>query len=364
MFGYYFLGGLALVIMISACLNYTNLSIARALTRAKEIGVRKVTGALRKNLVIQFLSESIITSLLALGMALLLLLFLVPAFKGLWVNKYLNFELPSMPSVYLFFTGFALLIGIIAGIYPALYLSKYQPIKALKNLNNVSPGKLGMRKALGVSQFVISLFFITTSVLIYNQFKHYLAFDYGFSSKNIVNIELQGLDYQKLSNELRDVSGVTLISASDLIPSTGTNNGSQLRKSGTGGDFKEGGIIITDENFINNLGIKLLAGKHLPPSGESSDRYILVNEAALRSLGYNHPSEILGEVFETKWGNEQLEVIGVVKDFRYKLLLNEDKIAPLIMRNQPEHFEYLNVQLSTFRPDEHHGNSGEQVEKD
>jgi putative ABC transport system permease protein len=347
LFGYYFLGGLALAIMISACLNYTNLSIARALTRAKEIGVRKVTGALRKNLVIQFLSESIITALLALGMALLLLLFLVPAFKGLWVNKYLNFELPSIPSVYLAFTGFALLIGIIAGIYPALYLSKYQPIKALKNVNNVSPGKLSMRKALGVSQFVISLFFITTSVLIYNQFKHYLAFDYGFSSENIVNIELQGLDYQKLSNELRDVSGVTLISASDLIPSTGTNNGSQLRKSGTNGDFKEGSILITDENFINNLGIKLLAGKHLPPSGESSDRYILVNEAALRNLGYNHPSEILGEVFETKWGNAQLEVIGVVKDFRYKLLLNEDKIAPLIIRNQPEHFEYLNVQLST-----------------
>ncbi len=347
LFGYYFLGGLALAIMISACLNYTNLSIARALTRAKEIGVRKVTGALRKNLIVQFLSESIITALLALGMGLLLLLFLVPAFKGLWVNKHLDFELPAMPSVYLVFTGFALLIGIIAGIYPALYLSKYQPIKALKNLSDVRSGKLGMRKTLGVSQFVISLFFITTSVLIYNQFKHYLAFDYGFSSKNIVNIELQGLDYQKLSNELRDVSGVTLISASDLIPSTGTDNGSQLRKSGTDADFKEGAILITDENFIDNLGIKLIAGKHLPPSGESSDRYILVNEAALRNLGYNHPSEILGEVFETKWGNAQLEVIGVVKDFRYKLLLNEDKIGPLIMRNQPERFEYLNVQLYT-----------------
>lgn len=347
LFGYYFLGGLALAIMISACLNYTNLSVARALTRAREIGVRKVTGALRKNLVVQFLSESIITALLALGMALLLLLFLVPAFKGLWVNKHLNFELPSMPSVYLAFTGFALLIGIIAGTYPALYLSRYQPIKALKNLSDMGSGKLGLRKALGVSQFVISLFFITTSMLIYNQFKHYLAFDYGFSSNSIVNIELQGLDYSKLSNELREVPGVTSISASDLIPSTGTNNGIQLRKSGTDGDFKEGGIIITDENFIDNLNVKLLAGKYLPPAGESSDRFILVNEAAVRSLGYNHPMEIVGEVFETKWGNELLEVVGVVKDFRYKLLMNEDKIAPLVMRNVPAQFQYLNVQLST-----------------
>ena len=347
LFGYYFLGGLALAIMISACLNYTNLSIARALTRAKEIGVRKVTGALRKNLVVQFLSESIITSTLALVMALIILLFLAPAFKGLWVNKYLNFELPSTPSVYLVFTGFALLIGIIAGIYPALYLSRYQPIKALKNLNNVSPGKLGMRKALGVSQFVISLLFITTSVLIYNQFKHYLSFDYGFSSRNIVNIELQGLDYQKLANELRGVAGVDAMSASDLIPSTGTNNNTQLKKSGTNEAFKEAGVLNTDEYFVDNLGIKLLAGKYLPPPGESSDRFILVNEAAVKGLGYSFPSEIVGAVFETQWGGELLEVVGVVKDFRYKLLINEERIAPLIMRNVPDQFEYLNVRLST-----------------
>lgn len=345
--GYYFLGILAIVIMISACLNYTNLSIARALTRAKEIGVRKVTGALRKNLVFQFLSESIITSMLALLMAILLLLVIVPAFKGLWVNKYLEFELPSMPSVYLVFTAFALIIGIIAGVYPALHLSKYQPIKALKNLNNVNPGKLNMRKALGVSQFVISLFFITTSILIYNQFKHYLSFDYGFQSKNIVNIELQGSDYQKLSNELQSVAGVTTISACDIIPSTGTNNNNQLRKAGSDGEYNEAGILITDENFATNLGIKLIAGKKLPPAGELSDRFILVNEAAVKNWGYKFPSEIIGEVFETKWGTENLEVIGVVKDFRYKLLINEDKIEPLMMRNQPKDFKYLNVQLST-----------------
>ena len=145
LFGYYFLAFLATVIMISACLNYTNLSIARALTRAKEIGVRKVTGANRKNLLLQFLSESIITALLALVMAIVLLLFIAPAFKGLWVNQYLNFELPSTPFVYFVFLCFALGIGIIAGIYPAVYLSKYQPIQALKNLNSVKPGRLVMQ---------------------------------------------------------------------------------------------------------------------------------------------------------------------------------------------------------------------------
>lgn len=347
LFGYYFLAGLAFVIMISACLNYTSLSIARSLTRAKEIGVRKVTGAHRKHLISQFLSESIITSMLALIMAILMLTLITPAFKGLWVNKFLEFELPSMPSVYLVFTGFAVLIGIIAGVYPALYLSKCQPIKALKKLNNVSAGKLSMRKALGVSQFVISLFFITTSILIYNQFKHYLSFDYGFRSKNIVNIELQGTDYQKLSNELESVAEITTISACDIIPSTGSNNNNQLRKTGTDGEYKETGILNTDENFAANLGIKLIAGKHLPSAGETSDRFILVNEAAVKDWGYKFPSEIIGEVFESKWGGENLEVIGVVKDFRFNLLINKHKIDPLIMRNQPTDFKYLNVQLST-----------------
>ncbi|HTE32517.1 MAG TPA: FtsX-like permease family protein, partial [Chryseolinea sp.] len=345
--GYYFLSVLAGVIMISACLNYTNLSIARALTRAKEIGVRKVTGALRKNLVTQFLSESIITALLALVMALLLLLIIVPAFKGLWVNKHLNFELPVMPSVYLVFTAFALIIGIIAGVYPALYLSKYQPIKALKNLHSITPGKLGMRKVLGVSQFVISLFFITTSILIYNQFKHFLAFDYGFQTRNIVNIELQGADYEKLTAELQRLPEVGTISACDIIPSAGRNNNNEFRKVGTKDEYFSVGMLVTDENFSHNLGIDLVAGKNLPPVGKSSDRYVLVNEAMVRKMGYKYPSEIVGETFESKWGAEEMEVIGVVKDFRYKLLINEDKIAPLIMRNQPASFRYLNVQVAS-----------------
>ncbi len=125
--GYYFLFILALVIMISACLNYTNLSIARALTRAKEIGVRKVTGAYRRDLVYQFLSESVITTVLAMSLGIVMLFAIKPAFKGLWVNQYLDFELPATPSVYLTFLGFAMLIGFIAGVYPALYLSGYQP---------------------------------------------------------------------------------------------------------------------------------------------------------------------------------------------------------------------------------------------
>jgi putative ABC transport system permease protein len=204
-----------------------------------------------------------------------------------------------------------------------------------------------MRKALGVSQFVISLFFITTSILIYNQFKYFLSFDYGFQTANIVNVELQGSDYQKISNEFQSIHGVSSISACDIIPAGGTSNNNEFKKAGEGDGYKRIGILLSDEKFIGNLGIELIAGKNLSPAGESSDRQILVNEATVKDWGYQFPSEIVGQLFESKWGNETFEVIGVVKDFRYRLLVNEDKIGSLLLRNKPSDFKYLNVQISS-----------------
>lgn len=345
-FGYYFLGGLAATIMLLACLNYTNLSIARALTRAKEIGVRKVTGASRRSLIFQFLSESVITTLLALMMAIVLLLFIKPAFKGLWVNQYLNFELPSSVAVYLIFTGFALAIGLAAGIYPAFHLSTYQPIKALKDLGSIKPGKLGLRKVLSVSQFVISLFFIATSILIYNQFRHYIKFDYGFTPQNLLNVELQGQNFQRLANEFSSIPGVSTISAADILPATGRSNGIQLKKVHSADEFTEGYVMNTDEKFIGNLGLQIIAGKDLPALGDSASQKMVVNEAMTRQLGYKYPGEIVGEVYEAKWGG-LFEVVGVVKDFRFNLLINSHDIKPLALFNHPEQFQYLNIKITS-----------------
>lgn len=349
--GYYFIAILALVIMFSASLNYTNLTIARALTRAKEIGVRKVTGASRRSLIFQFLSESVIVSLLSMVLAVFISLFVANQFKGLWVNQYLNFELPQSPVVYFIFIGFALLVGLLAGLYPALYLSTYQPVKALKNLNNIRPGKLGMRKVLSVSQFTISLIFIITSILIFNQFKFFMEFDYGFNAKNIVNIELQGADYQKVATEFSSIPGITAISHSDLIPATGTNNGNEFKKFGTSAEeFKPSNILFTDQNFTDNLNIKLIAGKPLPPTGESSERFVLVNREFTKKFGYQNPAEVIGETFETKWAPEAVQVVGVVEDFHFLLLVNKDAMRPLMLRNQPSQFKYANVKISSGNP--------------
>jgi putative ABC transport system permease protein len=340
--GYYFIGFLALAILLSAVLNYTNLSVARALTRAREIGVRKVNGALRRSIVSQFLGESVLVALLSLGVAFLILLIIKPAFKNLWVNQYLQFELPQSVSTYFIFIGLAIFIGLIAGIYPAVYLSRYSPIGALKGVV-ATRKKLGFRKTITVFQFIISLFFIVTSILVFSQFRYFMNFDYGFESRNILNIELQGNDFQKLSTELGNVPGVVSVSGSDILPAAGTNNGIQFRKQGTDGEYTRANIIITAPQFVDNLNLKIVAGRALVAN--ESDRFILVNETTVNRLGYKNPQEIIGESFDT--GDEILEVAGVVRDFHYLLLINRDGIQPLVLRNRPQQFQYLNAKIAS-----------------
>jgi putative ABC transport system permease protein len=351
---YYFLSVLALLIMLSACLNYTNLSIARALTRAKEIGIRKVNGARRKNIILQFLSESILTALFALGMAILILFFLRSAFLHLWVNQYLHFELNGGLPVYLCFGGFALLIGLVSGIYPSLYLSGFQPVKALRNFTAMRPGKLGLRKVLSVFQFVVSLIFIISSILIFNQSSHFLNFHYEFNSKNIVNVNLQGNDYRRALAELSSVSGVEKVSACDYIPITGRSEGTSLKRAFRSDrsantpdpkdEYKAMSILKTDANFVSNLDLTLIAGKNLP-ADDTSGRYILVNEAAVKALGFIFPGEFVGQPLMSP-GNDStaLVVAGVVKDFHMNL--DHDEIGPLVLQNQPALFKFVNVRLA------------------
>ena len=345
---YYFLGFLALIILVSASLNYTNLSIARALTRAKEIGVRKVTGAKRRDLIYQFLSESVLTVLFALALAYLLLTLVKSAFMGLWANQYLDFDLQGNTLVYFVFLGLALLIGLLAGAYPALYLSRYSPTKVLKNLSSEKPGKLGIRKVLSASQFVVSLFFIITSLLVYQQFRHYLDFEYGFDAENLINIPLQGNDYQRLRNELGSVPEVTAISASAYIPATAMSLGStRVRKVGNELSDADPAFerMSVDTSFISNFGLRLVAGRNLRAEGESG-RGVVVNEAAARALGYAPVSDIVGASLEVAAYEEPVEVVGVLEDFKFQTPVMEDGIGPLLFRYQPDQFSYLNVKVA------------------
>ena len=352
MVAYYFLWGLGLLILLLACLNYINLSVARALNRAKEIGVRKVTGAQRFSLVMQFLGESVITALFALALAMILLFLLKAAFVRLWVNQYLDFELGAGVGIYVAFVIFAVIVGVLAGLFPAMRLSAMRVIPALKNNDGMRPGGLGMRKVLSVVQFVFSLFFIITVILIYNQFKYFIHFRYEFASQNILNINLQSNDYRLTEREFASVPGVIGVSAVDYMPAETHSEGGALRLMDgkphpSKDDFKGVMTLAADPHFLENLGLHLVAGRGLVNDGPMAGRYIVVNEALVREFGYRSPAEIVGQAFQSEWGDSSLVVVGVVQDFHMRLIIGNDKIEPMYLYGGAKNLPYVNLRVAT-----------------
>ena len=346
-FCYYILGVLAAVVMIMACLNYTNLSIAKSLQRMKEIGIRKVTGARRKDLIFQFLTEAILTSILALILAYVALSFTKEAFLNLWANQYFNFDLTNTVQMHLQFLGFAVLIGVLAGLYPALVLSGNSVTKAFKNGKGLLNSKWGMQKLLNTSQLVISLLFIVTTTVIYQQFRHYLHFDYGFEQENIVNVSLQGNDHKMLTSAFESVAGVELIAACHYIPATSYTNIISFRKpedEESSWNFK---YLAASVEFPNVLNLSFIAGSNYRDTKNAySSSYILINETASKQLGYSSPAEAIGQVIIGAAGNKQFEIMGVLKDFRSSNLLMNEKTTPLVLRNDAAAFNYLNVKVA------------------
>lgn len=346
---YYVLAILAIVIMLLACLNYINLSIARALTRAKEIGIRKVNGGTRQNLIFQFFTESLITSLFSLVMALCLLFFIKSGFMNLWVNKYINFDLQITSDVFLYFLAFTLIVALVIGSYPALYMSKFDPLAILKSNVGTKRKKLGWRKVLSISQFTVSMFFIVTSLVIYNQLEHFLEFEYGFQTENIVNVPLQSNDYQIMATELSANQGVSEISACSFIPGSGGGNGQFLRTSGSEADYLLLTIMSVTENYVDNLGIQVVAGRNVQEA-KSGAQSVVINEFAANQLGYESAAEAIGEVLEFKNEQASLAIVGVIENFQFKSLFEEGEDTPLMLRNQSENLRHLNIKVAGENP--------------
>ena len=344
LFVYYILGGLALVILLTSCLNYMSMSVARSITRSGEIGVRKVIGARRKDLVIQFLCETLLTVFLSLLLADCFLFLIKNAFLHLWINKYLKFDLHFNLYVYLAFVIFSLLISFISGIYPALKYSKTRPIVMIKK--SVSPhlGKWGLRRVVTVSQFSISLIFIITSIVIYNQFRYYMKFDYGFNPKNVLNINLQGDNFNLVKHTFQNVPGVKEVGGCAYLPATGRNDGLSLKIPGK--DTLLNAIDLSiDPGYINALQIPILYGSNIPPENDSASRYILVNEEAAKKFGFSQPRDIVGQNYLLNGKN--VEVTGVIKDFTFFLLFSGRSTGPLVLHSSPASIKYATVKLES-----------------
>ncbi|HUS01284.1 MAG TPA: ABC transporter permease, partial [Chitinophagaceae bacterium] len=263
----YIFSAIALFILLIACINYMNLSTARSVLRAKEIGVRKVVGAGKSELITQFLSESVLVCVMATILAFLLTWLTLP-----WLNKVSDLQL-SINSILTWQVIISLLlvpfiIGIISGIYPALFLSSFQPIKVLKGIMKVGGSNISFRKVLVVTQFAISIVLIIATVIVFQQLRYMQKKSLGFDKEHIVTLQYNpGLNdtYESFKNELLSNSSIKEIARSSRVPSGRLLDamGSQLNRGDsfapTKADIK---FVVTDEKFLPTYGIRIVAGRN------------------------------------------------------------------------------------------------------
>lgn len=340
-----FLGVLCLVIMLCACLNYTNLSVARALTRVKEVGIRKVSGATRRQIFQQFIIESVVTSLIALGFAFLILLVLQPLFTGLWLNRFFNISFGYNAKVYVQFFLFSLLVGLIAGVLPAAYICLFNPVQIFRKLNAIKGFRgLTLRKVLLVSQFVVSFIFIISASLIYSQTQHVFHFDYGFNKDNVVNIKLYKTEnYNRFAQAISTNKNIIAVSACAFPPASGTNNSTLVFKAENKKDSLQTSVIDIDGKCLNVWDLKLVAGKNLPViPADSTDQFTLVNEKMVSAFGYPSASSAVGQRLLVE--GRAVEIAGVVKDFQFLEVTRG--VEPLLLRNRKREFGYVTIRIA------------------
>ncbi len=332
---------LAILIMTCAAFNYANLTTARALTRFKEVGVRKVMGSTKGQVVFQFVIEAVLVSLFSLIIAIGLLKLLIPAFESLNMSSLLEWKLDPDTKVYVQFFVFSLLTGLFTGFFPSLYMSSVKPINALKGMDGPKMSKIGLRKSLIVTQLVISIVLIISATLVHRQIKFMITKDYGFAKGNIVNIDLQGQDFDLLKPELEKLSFVELVSGANNIPNTGRHDDIEIRQNITDEEVKYN-FFSVDENYIDNLQLSLVAGTNFTP-GQMEEREVIINEEAAETLGYETSEDAIG-------GNvilgdsTNVNIVGVVKNYNFMILYMD--IKPLFLRYSPEEFEWAQVKVS------------------
>lgn len=338
-----------LLTLLLAAFNYTNLTLARSLSRAREVGIRKVSGALRWQLMGQFMAESAFLSLLGLALAYVMLQLVKPMpFVRDWLIGGVQWE--SDIRVWLVFILFSLVTGLLAGLLPARVLSGFQPAQVLRSQTGIRVFRgISLRKSLIVVQFTISLIAMISLLGLARQ-QHYMATtNYGFQRDNVLTIPLNGLSANRLINALNQLAGVADVTAT--VARFGDHGGNlrMVHRQRAGGDSVAADVFATDAHLLTTTGLTLLAGQNIPASvADSASRLVLVNEEAVRAFRLGEPGAAVGKIL---WLNDStdVQIAGVVKDFRYTTLAM--KMQPLLLRYQPADFRYLNVKVSATDPE-------------
>jgi len=312
---------ISLGVLVIACINFITLAISRSAGRAKEVGIRKITGSHRNQLIFQFLSESLLLSIFSAVLGFILAVILLPFFNELSGQK-LSFSVSQYPEMVGFLSIVVLLVGLLSGIYPALAMSGFDPAKVLKSNLRFSGSNLFTRSLVSF-QFMLSIGLIISMIVIMKQLSFMQSKDLGFDRKNIVMIDTQGIDMQKnyplFEQALKSESSILGIAGSEI--GLGEGEGQRGRSYLFGN--KQTTIIEypVDSEFLGVLGIQLVAGRNFNP-GITSDTMtaVIVNEALVVSTLRIKPIDALGMEFINKDGKGRKVIIGVVRNFNYEVL--------------------------------------------
>ena len=340
-----FMAGLALVIIISAAFNYTSLSVARSMLRAREVGVRKTFGAFRSQVIIQFLLEAVVISIISLILAIVLLQFLLPAFSGMQMMSLLEIRPEQNTRIYLWFLVFALFTGVLSGVLPALVISAFKPVSVLKGITNVKFfSRITLRKILLVSQFVFSMVFIISILLIFKQMNYMVNIELGFDAEVVYDIDLQGKDFKKVKDVYIQLPEVIDITASSHIPAEGNVWGVDVRLKAEDEKY-EANYFAVDERFIETMGLELVAGRNFPESlGGENEKFVIVSEMTLDHFQMGSAQEALGTTLILE-DSTLVEIIGIIKDFQYLAVFLP--MRPLLLRHVPRAYQHAFLRLES-----------------
>ncbi|WP_114938011.1 ABC transporter permease [Mucilaginibacter endophyticus] len=327
----YIFSAIALFILLIACINYMNLSTARSTLRAKEIGIRKVIGAQQKEIITQFLSESVLITYFSLVLALILtwaLLPLINRFSELGLSISSLYQPVILASVLLL----PLVIGLISGIYPAIFMSSFKPIKVLKGILKVGSGNISFRKVLVVVQFSISIILIVATTIVFQQLKYIQNKSLGFNKDHLVTIgggipasQFEAFRADVLRNPaIKDIGRSSRIPSGRLLDDQGASVFDGDKPLPVKADIK---CVNTDYGFIPTFGIKMAAGRNFSREFATDSNNFVINEATVSVLGWKSPESAIGK--DMSYGGVKGKVIGVVKDFHFESL--HQNIIPLLM---------------------------------
>ncbi len=330
----YIFSCIAFFILLIACINYMNLSTARSALRAREIGIRKVVGARKKELVIQFLSESLLLTCTAILIAFGLLYILLP-----WLNNIsaqhlsVGILLKWQVLVPLFLSPF--IVGTISGIYPALFMSSFQPVKTLKGLFKVRGHSISFRKVLVVTQFAISIILIITTMVVFQQLRFMQRTSLGYDKEHLVTLpyysQLDG-QYESFRNTLLQSSSIKDAGRSSRIPTGRLLDDMGALAPGTDSMVPvkaEIRFVVADYDFIPTYGIHIAAGRNFSRDFGTDTTGFVINQAAVKAVGWKSADQAVGKNFY--YGNIEGHIIGVMNDFHFESLHQEIKPMILIM---------------------------------